>query len=219
MPIDEDIISYLNNNGETDYKLSRFACYVIVMNSDPKKEQVARAQVYFAEQTRRFELMVQTSKDFERLKERNQFSHTKRNLDMVISEAGVIDYGNFYNAGYRGLYNMYNFELAKKRDLTTESLVDHMSDVEIAARSLQFALTGKKIKEEQITGQQKSADAHEAVGQDVRELIKRNVGVYPEELPVEKNIGEIKKDLKTVRKKMLKQDKKKKQLPPKRISN
>jgi len=209
IPIEEDIMPYLNDKGETDYKLSRFACYIIVMNSDPKKEEVARAQVYFAEQTRKFEIMVQTNKDFERLKERNQFSYNTIKLSSIISEAGILDYKNFHNAGYKGLYNMYNFELAKKRNLPVKSLLDHMGDVELAAKSLQAVLTGEKIKKEQITGQQNTENAHEKIGKGVRELIKDSIGMNPEDLPAETAIIKIKKDLKSVQKEMIKQDKKK----------
>jgi DNA-damage-inducible protein D len=174
IPIEEDfVLTY--DNGIEDYKLSRFACYIIVMNADSKKEQVAQAQVYFAEQARKFEIIVQTLEqtyeDFERLRHRGEIADMNKSLQHTVWKAGVRYFDDFHNAGYRGLYNMYNFTLAKKRNIPPKSIPDHMGKTELAANLLSKSLTEEKIKNKQITGQRNCENAYEEVGKDVRDLV------------------------------------------------
>jgi len=128
----------------------------------------------------------------------------------TAKQAGVDNYTLFQNASYKGLYNMYNFQLAEKRGVLVTSLLDHMGRVELAAKSLQSALTEEKIKNENIKGQKGLESANKEVGKEVREVVKRTAGVYPEELPVEPKLTEITKEFKKARKEVKKEDKERK---------
>ncbi|MGE3824175.1 MAG: BRO family protein, partial [Bacteroidia bacterium] len=97
-----------------DFKLSRFACYISVMNGDPKKVEVAQAQVYFAQQTRKFELYIQNSDQIERLLIREELTEGNKSLAAVVKQAKVEDFAKFQNAGYIGMYNMPSWQLEKK---------------------------------------------------------------------------------------------------------
>ena len=120
-------------------------------------------------------------------------------------EAGVKNFDRFNNAGYKGLYNMYNFQLAKKRDVPRKDLLEYMGRTELAVKSLQTALTEEKIKNGKITGQESLENAHREVGGKVRNLVWETAGVYSEDLPVEKKLPEIKKEFKKARREVKKE--------------
>lgn len=192
-----------------DCKLTRFACYMVVMNADPKKEAVAQAQVYFAEQTRKFELFIQNSDQIDRLLIRDEIKEGNKALTHVAAKAGVSDYARFHNAGFSGLYNMLNVELAKKRNIDSSKLFDHMGRTELAANLFRITQTEERIKNFNIQGQSALEKTHFSVGREVREIIQKNTGKSPEHLPLEKKLPEIQKELKKGYKNMLKEDKKK----------
>jgi DNA-damage-inducible protein D len=197
-------------NGEFkhDYKLTRFACYLTVMNANPKLEQVAAAQVYFVEQTRRFEMVLDKQEDIERIVIRNEVKEGNKSLTSVAKAAGVTDYARFANAGYTGMYNMLNVELAKKRRIDPKDLMDHMGRTELAANLFRITQTEERIKSQAIKGQHNLEQTHFQVGREVRNIIQKNTGKSPEQLPIEKKIPEVQKTLKKGYKNMLKEDKK-----------
>jgi DNA-damage-inducible protein D len=198
-------------NGEQvkDCKLTRFACYMVVMNADSKKEPVAAAQVYFAEQTRKFELFIQNSEQFERILIRDEIKEGQKSLMGIATKAGVQDYARFHNAGFSGLYNMLNVELAQKRNIEPAKLYDHMGRTELAANLFRITQTEERIKNFSIRGQRNLESTHYGVGKEVREIILKNTGKPPEQLPMEKKLPELQKELKKGYKNMIKQDKKK----------
>ncbi len=193
-----------------DYKLTRFACYMVVMNADPKKKEVAAAQVYFAEQTRKFELIVEKQEDFERLIIRNEVKEGNKSLTSTAKAAGVTDYARFANAGYTGLYNMLNVELAKKRKVDPKELMEYMGRTELAANLFRITQTEEKIKSKGIRGQQNLEKTHFEVGREVRGMIQKNTGKNPEQLPIEQKLPDVQKVIKKGYKNMLKEDKGKK---------
>jgi len=193
-----------------DFKLSRFACYLVVMNGDPKKQPVAEAQVYFAEQTRRFEVYLQSSQELDRLLIRDEIKEGHAALASVAKKAGVFDYAKFSNAGIRGLYNMYNFQLSKRRGVDKNKLYDHMGRTELAANLFRITQTEERIISRNIKGQSNLEDTHFQVGREVRKIVEDNTGKSPENLPMEKEIPKVKKGLKDGYKKMLTEDKKSK---------
>ena len=197
-------------NGETiqDFKLSRFACYLTVMNGDPKKQSVASAQLYFIEVTRRFELYIQNSEELERLLIRDDLKEGNKALASTAKKAGLKDFAKFHNAGYMGLYNMPNWQIAQKRNIQVEELYDYMGRTELAANLFRITQTEEKIKNKNITGQSNLEHTHYQVGREVRELMRKNSGKTPEQLPVERKIHFIQKELKQGYKKMLSADKK-----------
>lgn len=190
-----------------DYKLTRFACYLIAMNGDPKKPEVAYVQAYFATQTRQFEQYIENQSDIERVLIRDEIKEGNKSLSSVAKNAGVTDYAKFTNAGYRGMYNMYNFQLAKKRGVEKEKLFESMGRTELAANLFRITQTEERIKSKQIEGQQLLEQTHFDVGREVRTIIQRNTGKTPEQLPQEKQIPEVKKALKTGFRAMKKIDK------------
>ncbi|MDP8221261.1 MAG: hypothetical protein P9X26_07935 [Candidatus Stygibacter frigidus] len=195
------------NLGEMDYKLSRFACYLIAMNADPKKEAVAQAQLYFAEMTRKYELYIQGNEEIERFVFREELKDGNRALASAAKQGEVNNYPRFQNAGYRGLYNMFNYQLANRRGIKKEKLYDYMGRTELAANLFRVVMTEEKIKNMKIVGQDNLERAHFQVGKEIREQVKKNVGKNPEDLPKARRLPEIKKELKTGYKKMIKEDK------------
>jgi DNA-damage-inducible protein D len=192
-----------------DTKLTRFACYLIVMNADPKKEAVASAQVYFAEQTRKFELYIQNNEQFDRMLIRDEIKDGHKSLMGVAKGAGIEDYPRFLNAGFSGLYNMLNVELARNRKIEPGKLYDYMGRTELAANLFRVTQTEEKIKNFAIKGQSNLEATHYSVGKEVRQIIIKNTGKTPEQLPMDKQLPELHKELKKGYKKMLKEDKRK----------
>jgi DNA-damage-inducible protein D len=190
-----------------DCKLSRFACYLTVMNGDPKKAEVASAQVYFVEQTRRFELSVKSSDDFERLIIRDELTDSNKSLCSVAKAAGVSDYAKFTNAGYLGMYNMPNWKLANQRGIESKNLLNHMGRAELAANLFRTTMTEERIKNFKIKGQQALESTHYEVGKKVRDFVSEETGKKPEQLPVERPLPDVKKGIKAGYRKMLKADK------------
>lgn len=214
-------ISYFDNiiavqredgNGESfqDFKLTRFACYLAAMNGDPKKEEIAQAQMYFAQQTRSFELLVEKSNDIDRLLYREEITEGNKSLASVAKGAGVVDYAKFQNAGYLGMYNMQNWQLAAKRHIDKTKIFDSMGRAELAANLFRITQTEERIKNHNITGQRNLEQTHYQVGREVRNMVQQNSKTSPENLPQERSLPEVKKELKTGYKEMKEADKPKK---------
>jgi len=185
-------------DGETveDYKLTRFACYLTAMNANPKKEQVARVQTYFILMTRQFELYLQNPEHVDRITIRDEMKIEQTSLASTVKRAGVDNYANFQNAGYLGMYNMMNVELARRRGLKPGELLDHMSKVELSANLFRITMTEEYIKTQDIRGQDRLENAHYEVGRKVRKTVREITGKNPEQLPIEKRIPEVQKELK-----------------------
>ena len=190
-----------------DFKLSRFACYMSVMNGDPKKVEVAEAQVYFAQQTRKFELYIQNSDQIERLLIREELTEGNKSLASVAKQANVQDFAKFQNAGYVGMYNMPSWQLENRRGVKKGKLMDYMGRTELAANLFRVTQTEERIKNKKISGQSNLEQTHYQVGKEVREIIQKNVGKNPENLPLERQLSDVKKELKDGHKKMLQEDK------------
>ena len=199
----------INNAVFQDFKLTRFACYMCVMNGDPKKVEVAQAQVYFAQQTRKFELYLENNQEIERLLIRDELTEGNKSLASTVQQAGVIDFAKFTNAGYVGMYNMKSWELEKKRGVKKGKLMDYMGRTELAANLFRITQTEERIKNKGIKGQENLEQTHYQVGQEVRKIVKENVGKAPENLPMGNPLPEVKKELKEGYKKMLQEDKSK----------
>lgn len=175
-----------------DYKLTRFACYLMAMNGDPKKPEVAMMQAYFATQTRQFELYVENQSEVDRLLIRDEIKDGNKSLCTVVKNAGVKDYARFTNAGYRGMYNMMNVQLAQRRGVDKNKLFETMGRTELAANLFRITQTEERIKSKNVKGQEMLEQTHFAVGREVRNIVVKNTGRTPEQLPQERQLPEVK---------------------------
>jgi len=190
-----DIGSDAKREIDTVY-LSRYACYLVIQNADPAKEIVAAGQTYFAVQTRRQELTDEGREKSRRLFLREELKVHNSRLAGTAKSAGVatgVDYAIFQNHGYMGLYGgMTAQDIHRRKGLRQgEQILDHMGSTELAANLFRATQTEEKLRREKIVGKEKANQAHEQVGQKVRQTIKELGGTLPEHLPIAGSLKKI----------------------------
>ena len=186
---------------QMDFKLSRYACYLIVQNASPNKEVVALGQTYFAIQTRKQELTEKKysklTEDEKRFYQRNLTKKGNYSLNQVAKKCGVKNFDKFHNAGYRGLYNGESADdIAKRKGLRyREDILDNMGSEELAANLFRISQTESKLKRDNVTGEKYANETHYNIGKNIREVIAKNGGTMPEDLPTpKKSLKELEKE-------------------------
>lgn len=181
-----------------DYKLSRYACYLIVQNANPIKKTVALGQTYFAIQTRKMELTEEEynklDEDQKRLYRRRQTRDGNKVLYRIAREKGVKNFDRFTNAGYKGLYNGETAnDIAKRKGLRyREDILDNMGSAELGANVFRITQTEALLEKQEVPSELMATDTHYMVGKAIRETIEKLGGTMPEDLPTpKKSIKEL----------------------------
>ena len=210
---DISVIEHFANVGKTikmpkgaektipDYKLTRYACYLIAQNGDSRKKVIALAQTYFAVQTRKQEINEKEysmlTEDEKRFYQRNLTRKGNYSLNQTAKKAGVKNFDKFHNSGYRGLYNGETADdIAKRKGLRyREDILDNMGSVELAANLFRITQTDEKLKKDNINGERLANKTHYIIGKNIREVIAKNGGTMPEDLPKpNKSLKELEKE-------------------------
>lgn len=200
-----------------DFKLSRFACYLIAMNGSVAMPQVAKAQAYFATIAGAVQDYQIEAGKVERLQIRSEITDREKSLSGAAFTRGLENYPYFQNAGYRGMYNKNIGQLkAIRRIETNKSLLDYMGKEELAANLFRITQTEMKIKTENVIGQNNLERAAESVGKKVRATMIEISNTAPEYLPKHEDIKDVKRGLKNTSKEFKKLGEPKKKSPKKK---
>ncbi len=208
----DNFIQIQSDNSQNDFKLTRFACYLTVMNGDISNAKIANAQAYFASLAADVQAAYQNNDGVNRVFLRGEITSREKNLNHVAHKHGVQDYGLFQNAGYRGMYNMNLRQLKARKGLTDKdgTMLDFMGSEELAANIFRITQTEARIRNQNLQGQNSLENAAETVGRSVRNVMISNTGTAPENIKLSQDkIQKVRSGIKKTHRALIKHDKKK----------
>jgi DNA-damage-inducible protein D len=185
------------------HAVTRFGCYLVAMNGDPRKPEVAAAQAYFATIATTFQDCLEHADAIDRVLIRDEVTDGEKALSSTAKSHGVQNYAFFHNRGYMGMYNMSLSRLREYKGLgPRDKLIDRMGKAELAAHLFRITQTTERISNQNIRGQPRLEQAAYDVGQKVRHTMEELSGTAPENLPAAEDIGQVRRKLKGTRKQL-----------------
>lgn len=202
---------YENGKEIQSFRLTRFACFLVTMHADSKKPQVAQAKTVLAAIADALvEQQIQQGA-FERIEIRDELKGGENTMSAIAKSAGLqnTEFGIFKDSGFRGMYDMSLQQLQRHKGASLEkgrTLYDFMGQTELAANLFRVTQTAERIKNTGAKGLNQLSRTAKDVGKEVRDVMLRSSGVAPENLPLEEDIGQVKKRIKSAHKQMSKLD-------------
>jgi len=184
-----------------DIKLTKFACFLIAFYADARKPIVKRARAYFLNEMEEVNVLLKNQEYLSRITKRKELAESNKVLAKAARRTHVKDFQFFINEGYLGMYNHTMSELKKQRGIpANDTMSDYIGPAELIANIFRISLTNERLKALRNPSEHVAAREHWRIGSQVRKIIKRNTGKYPEEFAIQLNLKQLQRKLKKAQK-------------------